>query len=292
MNQGPSVIHAFFFDSPILAMLASRGLPIGLVTSIRQIQYTRQPLKSLQLRWTYPRYDLILANSHVVANAFLARNRIDPARVRVVYNGVQIEEGLPLDARIVSFAGRNPLVGIVANANRPVKRLDVFLKAAARVLTKHNDVRFAVVGGGQLLDNLKHLAQELGIAGQVLFAGSVSQIEPLVSAFTIGVLSSDLEGLPNAVLEYMALGRPTVATRVGGIPELLVEGKTGRLVPAGDPEAMACAINTLLENPDQCAAMGDAARRRAQRIFSMDAFVAGHLAAWRDALEFRESSRS
>ncbi len=290
-DRGPGTVHAFFHDPPVLVALAARGLPLGRVASVRQVEYSQRPLKRFQLRLAYPSFDLVLVNSRVVADEFVRRYRVPRDRVRVVYNGVRVDEGATLDPEMAALARQGPVVGIVANANRPVKRLDVFLRAAAEIAGREPRARFVLVGGGGLLDGLRRMAADLGLADRVLFAGSRRRVEPWVRGFTVGTLASDLEGLPNAILEYMALGVPVVATRVGGVPELVEEGRTGLLVAPGAPGALAEAVLSLLGNPERARAMGEAGRRVARERFTVEAFVAGHVGAWRDALARRRAGR-
>ncbi len=278
-----TVVHAFFVDSTILAWLATRGLPVGFVASVRQVPYQRQPFKRLQLRLAYRGCDRVLVNARAVADAFLANHPVDRGRVVLIPNGIEIPDPRPaVDPRVRPLADRGPVVGIVANLNRPVKRVDVFLAAAAMVAQARPETSFVVVGGGELEPTLHRMAADLGIGERVLFTGRVPRPLHLVAGFTIGVLSSDLEGLPNAVLEYMALGLPTVATATGGIPELVVPGKTGLLVPPGDPGAMARAILELLSDPGRRTAMGERALRLARERHSPARALEAHLAVYRD----------
>ncbi len=111
------------------------------------------------------------------------------------------------------------------------------------------------------------LAERLGV-DDVFFIGACSDIGDLLALAEVGVLSSSAEGLPNAVLEYMAAARPVVATAVGGVGEAVVDGETGYIVAAGDDRAMAERVISLLEDPELARAMGRRARRRTENQFS------------------------
>jgi len=130
------------------------------------------------------------------------------------------------------------VVGIVSNLNRRVKRIDVFLKAAAYVAERRSGFRFVIIGDGEFKDELIAISKTLGIQEVVDFAGRIVNVKEYLKCVDIGVLSSDSEGFSNAILEYMASGVPVVATAVGGNKEAIVNGVSGFLVPPGDYRAM------------------------------------------------------
>jgi len=152
-------------------------------------------------------------------------------------------------------------VGISANFTRQVKRVDVFIRAAALVLKEIPHVRFCIAGEGNLRDELVGLSRELGISGNVMFLGALTDVHDVLKGWDIGVLSSDSEGMSNSILEYMASGIPVVATAVGGNRELVEEGVNGFLVARGDHVSMAARICELLEDRDLRKRMGDQGRR-------------------------------
>jgi glycosyltransferase involved in cell wall biosynthesis len=116
---------------------------------------------------------------------------------------------------------------------------------------------------------LKKQAQQLGIAGKVIFTGRKDNVLPFLSGFELVVMPSITEGLPNALLEAMAMGKAVVASRVGGIPEVIEDGVTGLLAPSKDPAALAAAITKLITNPRLRETMGQAGRIRAEKLFSI-----------------------
>lgn len=167
-------------------------------------------------------------------------------------NGVKASLGVPEDA---------PIVGTVANlkAHKGHRHL---LRAAARIRRSHPDVRFVLVGRGPLEGELRRQAQGLGLDGTVIFTGYRGDAALLASSFDVFVLPSEHEGLPIALVEAMALGRPVVVTAVGGNPEVVRDGQDGLVVPAGSPEALGDAVLALLEDRTFRERMGTAARRR------------------------------
>jgi glycosyltransferase involved in cell wall biosynthesis len=133
--------------------------------------------------------------------------------------------------------------------------------------------RLLVVGDGPLRPALEQKAKERGLNGTVRFLGTVPGAARLLPHFNVFVLSSVWEGMSNGLLEAMAAGRPVVATRVGGNPEVVVDGETGLLVPLRDPRAMADAVLRLLRDPELARRMGEAASRRARTEFSIPRMV-------------------
>ncbi len=182
--------------------------------------------------------------------------RVDPAIKRK-------ELGIPPEGPIVGTVGR--LV--------PIKGLEWLLKAVPRVLVEFPQACFIIIGDGPMLDELKELAAELGISPRVMFLGTRSDIPECLVALDIFVLPSLNEGMGRAVVEAMAVGCSVVATRVGGIPDIVADGSIGLLVPPRDDRALAEAILTLLQDHSRRAAYGEAARRRVDGRFDVETMV-------------------
>ncbi len=157
--------------------------------------------------------------------------------------------------------------------NREIKRVDIFIRAAALVREALSEVEFWIIGDGNQRRNLESLAEGLGMLPHVRFLGRRADVENLLPSIQVGVLSSDSEGLANALLEYMRAGLPVVATDVGGNGEVVENGKTGLLVPPGNAEAMAEAILALLKDPARAAALGDAAKQRFTEKFAVESML-------------------
>jgi len=144
---------------------------------------------------------------------------------------------------------------------------------------RYPDVRMLVVGEtapseSAYLSQLTQLADRLDVADRVIFTGLRSDVPAVLAAADVSVMPSLNEALSNVLLESMAAGAPTVATRVGGTPEAIVDGETGLLVPPGDTRALAVAIGRLLADRSLAARLGQAARRLIQTRFSVDRMVA------------------
>jgi L-malate glycosyltransferase len=219
----------------------------------------------------------IVANAGAV-KAHVVGQGVPASKVTVIHNGLDITRVTvgPNFSRVAALQrfglpdGR-PLIAIVANMRHEVKDYPTFLRAAQVVHRGFPDAAFVLAGEGDLLERLRSLAAELGIADHAWFTGRCDHIAELLAISDICVLSSRAEGFSNAILEYMAAGKPVVATDVGGAREAIAEGETGYLVLARDHDAMAERILRLLRNPDLAKRMGEAGARRVLADFSCQA---------------------
>ena len=204
----------------------------------------------------------------------LVESGMKPSMVVAIPNGIDLTPYAPRwtqdaqpQAQVAGAASKRGLVvGTVARLHRQ-KALDVMLDCAKLVLGSDPSVRFVIGGTGPLEDELKAKIRELRMEPYVKMAGFVSDVPGFLANLDIYVLSSDYEGLPLAVLEAMAAGLPVVSTAVGGVPEAVVDGLNGILVPPKQPKALAQAIMRLVVDPDMARSMGVAGRARAEELF-------------------------
>jgi glycosyltransferase involved in cell wall biosynthesis len=159
----------------------------------------------------------------------------------------------------------------------------LLLRAAALLRAQGVVARFLIAGDGPLRQELEAMAREKGLGDDVEFAGFLSR-ESFFGRIHALALCSRIENLPLSVLEAMAFGRPVVATAVGGLPDLVEDGRTGFLVPSEDAEALARRIRELTASPDLCRSIAEAARRKLESEFSSDEMVARHLALYASAI--------
>jgi glycosyltransferase involved in cell wall biosynthesis len=158
---------------------------------------------------------------------------------------------------------------------RVEKALEVLIEAAAILVEDFPALKVVIVGDGPERTRLEGLVEQLGLAASVLFLGwrSRETLSDVLDAFDVGVLSSDFEATPLSVIEFMAAGKPVVATRVGGVPGLIEDGREGMLVPPRDPASFARAVAALLGDPARRAVLGEQARERQRREFSFERMV-------------------
>jgi glycosyltransferase involved in cell wall biosynthesis len=179
---------------------------------------------------------------------------------------------------------------MVANL-RPEKGHDVLIDAAPEVLREFPDARFDVVGGGSERASLVARAGALGVAHAFAFVGHTDDVPARLARSDLFVLPSRSEAFPNALLEAMAAGLPSVACGVGGVLELVEHGRTGLLVPPGNPRELAEALKGLMRDPARAASLGEAARAVVETRYSFDRMVAAFEAMYLERLAARRAAR-
>ena len=277
----PTLVQSHGARSNVYTRLAARyaGVPVVLSTVHNslfdyEVARWRRTLYVLAERLTSPLADRVLAVSAAIARDLAERYRIDAARTVVVHNGIDAWAFRParppaaVRGELQIAEGRR--VVVMAGRMTAQKGWDVLLEAAARLAAVRADVAWVLVGDGPLRPALTRRAAELGVAA--CFTGARSDMADVLGCADLVVLASRSEGLPFTLLEAMALGKPVVATRVGGVPEVVEEGRSGRLVPRDDPAALASAVASVLDAPD-AAAMGARGRARVEAAFTLDGMV-------------------
>jgi glycosyltransferase involved in cell wall biosynthesis len=223
------------------------------------------------------RADIVVAVSEADRRRMTSVEGISPEKTRLIANGIPARPSGDRRADVRSTLGLlpdQPVVGMVANL-RPQKAYDVLIRAAALLRDAIPDVKLLIVGSdddaGTQMPPLAELVSALHLGEVVTFLGKRDDVFDVIDAFDVAVLSSDYEGSPLAVMEYMEAGKVVVATRVGGVPDLVIDGVTGVLIEPRDPESLAGAILNLLKDPVRARAMGEAGRERRLREFSIEA---------------------
>jgi glycosyltransferase involved in cell wall biosynthesis len=279
------VVHAFAFSAELwtaLALwLAGGGRRPSFVSSVRGTYDWYTPWQWRVKAWVTSRSAAVVANS-LEGGRFAAQKMDLPlSRLHVAYNGVQLTA--VSDAERERARGCWPSDETTAGGSAPalrvlfvgrlveVKSLDTLIEALGMLPSA--DVRLVVCGEGPLRGRLERLAEDAGTASQVTFVGERRDVPALMAAADVLVLPSRQEGLSNALLEAMAAGLPVVASRVGGNVELVSDGRTGFLFPAGDPQSLARALLTLQAEPTLRARLGQQARAWVDERFSVDRMV-------------------
>jgi len=271
--------YANVFGLPAAALA---GVPIR-IGSRRGMNADRGAARRIVQRLAYAFAHRVVTNSVAAADQLVAEG-VSRARIVTIPNGVAIA---PVARR--GREGTSRLIVTVGNL-RPEKGHDTLIDAAARVAAVHPEARFEIAGDGPLHDGLLARARARGIADRVTFAGFQQDVRPLLARADLFVLPSVTEAFPNALLEAMACGVPSIATAVGGIPELVDDGRTGLLVPPRDAGALAGAIGALLDDPLRAAALGDAARRVVSARYAPTRMVGAYEALYENELRRRFSA--
>jgi glycosyltransferase involved in cell wall biosynthesis len=225
------------------------------------------------------RADAFVAVSREDQRRMIALERIPHYKTRFIANGIATSRPPDPSRDVRAELGidpSQPVVGTVATI-RPQKALDVLLRAAAQIREAVPEVRVLVAGGSDDPEEerrLRRLLAELELEATVTLLGARPDVPELLAAFDVAALSSDFEGSPLSLLEYMQAAKPVVATRVGGVPDIVEDGVTGLLVEPRDPAALAAAISGLLGDPARAAQIGEAGRERQLRDFTLAAMAA------------------
>ncbi|MBI4266350.1 MAG: glycosyltransferase [Acidobacteria bacterium] len=279
----PDVVHA---HDPHAVAMASTALsmasptPRPALVASRRIEF-RIAHNSFS-RWKYSQVDRFVANSGAIRDRLVA-DGIPRDTIAVVNEGVDVERIVRLTAANVHAAfylpTHAPVVGNVA-ALVPHKGQQHLIDAAALVVHDVPDARFVIVGDGELREALERHIREKHLERHVFLAGFRSDVLELTKGFDLFAMSSVSEGMCTALVDAMAASKAAVATAAGGIPEVMVDGETGFLVPPRDHRAMAAKIVVLLQNGALRTQMGEAALRRARERFTVERMVEGTAAVY------------
>jgi L-malate glycosyltransferase len=256
-------LYANIFGLPGAAMA---GVPVR-IGNRREINPDKSPAQIAFQRAAYACAHVVVANSAAAAGR-LAAERVPKRRIHVVPNGIDLAAYAP-------HAHDRPIRRIVTVANlRPEKAHEVLFEAAPLVLRRFPDTEFVIAGDGPRRHELEGLARARGIGARVRFIGHVDDVPGLLASCDLFVLPSRSEACPNSVLEAMASGLPIVATRVGGIVELLENQRTGVLVPSDHARALGHAILDLIQWRRHAARLGRAARAEVEARYSWERMIA------------------
>ena len=273
-KEKPDIVHTHGYFASVIGRLAAKkaGLPI-IITHVHSTYWEYKKRHLLIERYLSRCTHRIICCSEAVKNFVTGHEKIKEDKTVVIYNGVDEERFLPVQdpspvrARL-GIDRESPVVGTVSSLT-PHKGQKYLIQAAAKIREKYPATRFLIVGDGPLRRSLEEQALGLSLQSSLIFTGARRDIPDLLSLMDIFVLpSSSREGLGIAIIEAMAMEKPTVATDIGGIPEVVQDGETGLLVRPGDSAALAKAIIELIDNPDRAKAMGKKGRNRFAQKFT------------------------
>ncbi|MGI9542335.1 MAG: glycosyltransferase [Cyclobacteriaceae bacterium] len=270
----PDMIHSWGTMSSIYAIPACKILGIALING--NIMDAPEFLNFLDSRFfraklTFPFSDVILGNSQAGLRAYQAPK----AKSQCIYNGFDLDRANNLDDPQLVRSRLNiqlgPVIGMVGGFYDR-KDYSTFINTAIDLLRKGVEASFLAIGDGPNLEPSRSMIP-LKFADRIILPGQIEQIESVINIFHIGVLATDAavhgEGISNAIMEYMVLAKPVVATRGGGTPEIVQDGETGFLVTPGDPLELANRIEYLLSHRDKAAEMGSKGQQRIYQNFSL-----------------------
>lgn len=273
------IVHTHDFYTNIFGIAAARLAGTKLkIASKRETDGMRSQVQIFLEKQIFKLSDQLVANSVAVKN-HLINGGVSSKKINVIYNGLDTERlqpkifdrkeicellNLPSDEKI-------KFITSVANLRHTVKNLPVFLRAARRVLEKHDDAHFILAGEGELQSGLEKLAADLGIEKNTHFIGRCLRVPELLKISYACTLTSFSEGFSNSILEYMFAEKAVVATNVGGASEAIIENETGFLVASDDDETLAKRLIELLKDEKKAKEFGEKGKRIVQEKFSLDA---------------------
>ncbi len=271
----PDVIHTWSSMTAIFAYPSVKLMNIKLVNG--NIANAPHNLKIwdkelFRAKLTFPYSDIIIGNSEAGLKAYYApksksmciHNGFDFNRITKLKDPEKIREQFQIKTKFV--VGK-----IAAFTNR--KDYHSYVEAALKIVQSRDDVTFLGIGGGPNLETVKELVPEK-FKEKIIFTGPQFDVESIINIFDIGVLSTNIdihgEGISNSIMEYMVLGKPVVATEGGGTNEIVVDKKTGFLVPPKSPDVFVEKMLYLLDNPEKAKQMGESGKQRIYDHFNLD----------------------
>lgn len=269
------VVHMHTSHACTIGGMAAKivAVPVKIISRRVDFSIRSNPFRRLKYEWGM---DRIIAISEGVRDV-LVRDGINPEQIVVIRSGIDLSRLDPtippeLFRKEISVDSATPVIGNIAHfADEKGHRY--LVEAASRVISRIPQARFVLVGDGELKKSMEEQVARQGLSAAVLFTGFRTDIPKILTAIDLFVLSSHLEGLCTSIMDAMAMGIAVVATRTGGVPEVVEEGVTGLLVPPRDPVALADAILRLLGDPERRRQMGQAGRRRVMERFSAERMV-------------------
>jgi glycosyltransferase involved in cell wall biosynthesis len=266
--HGVKLLHAHLPNAHLLASLVSSITGVPALATIHGRSIPMRELEIAQLGFTHLTVVCQSAYMHAIGVG------LPEERVHLIRNGVDCDRfansgsthylhallGIPAAHQLIGFVGRLS----------PEKAPDMFVRMASLLHGPFPDAHFVLVGEGPLLSELRALVTDLRLAHRIHFAGLQSDMPAVYHSLELLVSSSTTEGMPFALMEGMAAGLATVATQVGGVPEIVEVGTTGLLAEPGEPHRLAQAVAELMRHPARRIAMGAAASLRVQEKFSLE----------------------
>jgi glycosyltransferase involved in cell wall biosynthesis len=289
-ERGIEIVHTLDIRSNFLGRLAAwrAGIP-AIVATRHEMFYSPwfSPMKKVR-RFSYLVLDRLTAHlcrrfivvSRAVGEELVRWERILRSKVSLIYNGVSLqqiaEQVSPQDKSIIAgefgISESHQMVGSVGRL-APPKGYDVFIQTAAKIVSQISNVTFLLVGEGDERHRLETLVKEMGLDKRFIFTGFQRDVLKFINSFDVFVLPSLYEGFPLTLLEAMGLSKPVVACNVGGVSEIVENGRTGILVSPRDPKALAEAILTMLRDRNRAGEMGRAGRRIVEERFQYQKMI-------------------
>ncbi|MCZ6632627.1 MAG: glycosyltransferase family 4 protein [bacterium] len=272
------IVHTHIAKAGFLGRLAARwaGIPIILHTYHGEIEELRGHSIQSRIFTTCEALASRVSNALVSVSQNTAQTLItkgigSPNKYTVIPNGIDLKNYQLDQIPKIDIKG-TPRLGVIASLTVE-KGIDILLQSLPPLLENHPDLRLYILGDGPLRESLNHQTQQLNIQNHVHFSGNVEDVRPWIAAFDLVVLPSRHEAMGRSLLEAMAMGRPVIASRTGGIPELVRHNETGILVPPEDPKALAQAIDDLFQNDQKRLTLAQSGKADVEHRFSLETMI-------------------
>jgi glycosyltransferase involved in cell wall biosynthesis len=272
----PAIVHTHHFNQLFYSALGAKLTGARIIHTEHSVEYLKRRRYRVALRLLSILCDEVIAIGDDGAHALTRRAGVPECRLAIVRAGVDVAafQTSRSEARAaLGIPDSQPVIAIIARLF-PEKNHKLLLASFKEITRRIATAKLLIVGDGVEKQAIADEISKLGLSGSVNMMGVRRDIGGILAASDLFVLSSDREGLPIAVLEAMAAGRPVVATSVGDLPSIVKQGETGLLVPAGDQDQLAEAIYSILSRPEQGAEMGAKARRLVEESYGMRTMIA------------------
>lgn len=276
----PDIVHTQLEFANTLGSLAAWLLQIPSLATLHVMEEISKQSREYwrhRLMWTSLRICArkVLTVSNCTRDFFLQTEHFPPEKLMTIYNGIDLSSypSIPSDpSRLPAELGIAPGESVLITVAylREPKGIQFMLQALPAVLAQRPNCRYLIVGDGEFRPTLEQIARDLGIAERVIFTGKRADIPALLGLSDIFVLPTLNDALPTVLMESMAAGKPIVASNLGGVPEMVIDGENGLLVPLQDPQKLAQACMKLLEDPTGAVAMGETGKRMVTEHFSIE----------------------
>jgi glycosyltransferase involved in cell wall biosynthesis len=276
------LILTYHEGSDFLGLVLSKLCAIPIISNRRDMGFKTRFPHQVTYRLFGRCFDGVITVSDAVKKEVIHRGWFKERKVWSIHNGINAGEygnHVNRDSikRSMGIKANTLVVGLIANIKK-IKGIRYFVHAASLISAENSGVEFVIIGydlneTGYSMKDMKLLADRMNIADKIHFLGGRKDIGELISTFDVAVISSLSEGFSNVLLEYMASGRPVVATDVGGNREAVIHGETGLLVPSENADQLAEAIKVFLDHKDLALTYGLAGRKRVEKEFSLQRMI-------------------
>ncbi len=276
-DAAPQIVHTFLLTASLYGRLAAilARVPIVIGTEVN-IYESKRRHHAIAERFLMAGTDRVVVSAESVREYYVRQVHADPARVDVIYNAVDFAQATPTESRAairasIGVPGLAPVAGVIARLTEQKGHRFLFEALAAR--PELANVHLIAIGDGDLRHALRAQVASLGLAPRVHFLGARRDLGNLLAAMDAFVMPSLWEGLPLSLVLAMGASLPVVATSVAGIPEVVHDGTTGLLVPAGDARALGAALARVFSDAPFRDRLGRAARASVLPRFGVDRYV-------------------